>query len=175
MPRARIRSETRIALFVAAGILALSLSSWVEIPMSPVPLTLQSFAVVLIGALGGWRLALVAIGAWLAAGALGLPVLAGGTSGIDRFTGPTAGYLFAFPLAGALVGWLAGRGWDRTILRLFAVMLLGHAICLGLGASWLAASVGTARALEAGLWPFLPGALVKSAVAALIVRALRRI
>lgn len=175
MPRARIWSETRIALFVAAGILALSLASRVEIPMAPVPLTLQSLVVVLIGALGGWRLALVAIGAWLAAGALGLPVLAGGASGLDRFTGPTAGYLFAFPLAGALVGWLVARGWDRTIWRLLGAMLLGHAVCLGLGTGWLATSMGLERALGAGLWPFLPGALVKSAAAALIVRAFRRI
>ena len=173
----RITRRSRLALnaaALAASVAALSASSWAEIPMTPVPITLQSFAVVMVGALGGWRHALVAISAWLALGAIGLPVLAGGASGLDRFDGATAGYLFAFPAAGMLMGWLVARGWGRGWRGLFAAALLAHAVCLGLGGAWLAATTGWPRALTGGVLPFLPGALIKSAAAALLLRILGR-
>lgn len=155
---------------VALGTLFLALSSYVEVPMVPVPVTMQTFAVALVGALYGWRLGGVTITTWLLEGALGLPVLAGGAAGAHHFVGPTAGYLFAFPLAGALVGWLAERGWNgHRVVLAFAGMLLSHALCLTVGALWLALAIGPGQAIAHGVTPFLVGAVLKSGLGAVVL------
>ncbi|TIL81237.1 MAG: biotin transporter BioY, partial [Mesorhizobium sp.] len=89
---------------VGLGTVFLALASYIEVPMVPVPVTMQTFAVTLIGAVYGWRLGAATIVAWLVEGAIGLPVLSGGAAGGHHFVGPTAGYLFAFPVVGALTG-----------------------------------------------------------------------
>ena len=161
--------------WVVGGVIVLAVSSRVAIPMVPVPITLQTLAVILIGGLYGWRLGGVTVVVWLMAAALGLPLLSDGAGGLEPFAGATAGYLFAFPLAAVLVGVLTARGWDGgRPLRAFAAMLAGNALCLTLGAAWLAAQIGAASALEAGVIPFLPGAVIKSAVAAGVLVALHR-
>jgi biotin transport system substrate-specific component len=134
---------------------------------------MQTFAVTLVGAIYGWRLGGITIIAWLLEGAAGLPVLAGGASGVQHFLGPTGGYLFAFPVAGALMGWLAERGWngDRVALA-FLGMLLSNAVCLALGAAWLATLIGPQRAIAVGVTPFLVGALLKSALGAAVLKLL---
>ncbi|MBN9262586.1 MAG: biotin transporter BioY, partial [Hyphomicrobium sp.] len=113
-------SERSLAVQVGAvlfGTALMTASSYVSVPMFPVPMTMQTLAVTLIGALYGWRLGAITIAVWLMQGALGLPVFSNGTGGIARLAGPTAGYLFAFPVAAMLTGWLAERGWtgDRII------------------------------------------------------------
>ncbi len=144
-----------------------------DVPMAPVSMTLQSLAVVLAGAvLGPWRGA-AAAALYLAAGAAGLPVFAGGAGGAEHLGGATAGYLAAFPLAAGLVGAAAARGWTGSFGGAFAVLLAGHGLILGLGAGWLATRIGLGAALAGGLWPFLPGAAVKSAAGALLL-GLRR-
>jgi biotin transport system substrate-specific component len=161
------------AAAVVLGTALLALSSYIEVPMVPVPVTMQTFAVTLIGALYGWRLGAATVAAWLVEGAVGLPVLAGGASGIAHFFGPTAGYLFAFPVVAALTGWLAERGWNgaRPMLA-FMSMGLGNALCLVLGAAWLAAGIGLEKAIEFGVAPFLLGGFLKSALAAAVLRAM---
>lgn len=161
---------------MAIGALILSASSYVSIPMVPVPITAQTLAVTLVGALFGWRLGAVTVVVWLIAGALGLPVLAGGTSGISRFSGPTAGYIFAFPIAAALCGVLAARGWggERPVLALFN-MVAGTAVCLLLGGAWLAANIGLERAVLNGVLPFLLGGVIKSVVGALVLVLVTRV
>jgi biotin transport system substrate-specific component len=156
------------------GSLILAICSWIEIPMVPVPITMQSFGIVLIGALGGWRLGLGACLAYLAQGAMGMPVLAGGAAGIHHFIGPTAGYLAAFPIAAALVGWLAEKGCTNGVLRSFGVMFIGHAIILALGTLFLATKIGFDKAITFGLTPFLLGSVLKSALAAAMVAAAHR-
>jgi biotin transport system substrate-specific component len=152
---------------VILGTLFLALSSYIEVPMVPVPVTMQTFAVTLIGALYGWRLGAVTITAWLVEGALGFPVLAGGTGGAHYFLGATGGYLFAFPIVGALVGWLAERGWNgNRVVLAFVAMLLGNLACLALGTAWLAAMIGAEKAVTFGFMPFIVGGLLKSALAA---------
>lgn len=152
---------------VVLGTLFLALSSYIEVPMVPVPVTMQTFAVTLIGALYGWRLGAVTIAAWLVEGAVGFPVLSGGVGGASYFVGPTGGYLFAFPVVGALVGWLAERGWnDNRVVLAFAAMLLGNLACLVLGTIWLAVMIGTEQAITFGFLPFLLGGLLKSALGA---------
>lgn len=161
------RSPAVQALAVVAGTLILALSSRVEIPMVPVPVTLQTLAVTLIGALYGWRLGALTVAAWLGQAAIGLPVLASGKFGLAPFLGPTAGYLFAFPIVAALTGWLAERGWTgANVVRSFAAMLAGNALCLAIGFAWLATLIGPEKAFAAGVAPFLLGGLLKSAVGA---------
>jgi biotin transport system substrate-specific component len=160
---------------VVLGSLFLALSSYIQVPMIPVPVTMQTFAVALVGALYGWRLGGITIIAWLAEGAAGLPVLAGGASGVHHFVGPTGGYLIAFPVAGALMGWLAERGWNgHRVILAFLGMLLSNGVCLVLGAAWLAVLIGPERAVVLGVMPFLVGALLKSALGAAVLKLLAR-
>ncbi|MER9841062.1 biotin transporter BioY [Mesorhizobium australicum] len=160
---------------VVLGTLFLALSSYIEVPMVPVPVTMQTFAVTMIGALYGWRLGAVTIAAWLVEGAVGFPVLAGGAAGIQHFVGPTGGYLFAFPVTGALVGWMAERGWNgNRVLLAVAAMLLGNLACLALGTAWLAVMIGAEKAITFGFVPFIVGGLLKSALGAATLMALPR-
>lgn len=160
---------------VVVGIGLLTASSHLAIPMVPVPITLQTLAVTVVGAVYGWRLGAVTVLAWLALAALGLPVLSS-SSGLSAFTGPTAGYLAAFPLAAGLTGWLAARGWGaRRPLWAFVALLAGNALCLGMGWSWLAMNIGAQAALIHGVLPFIPGALIKSAAGAAILVGLARL
>ncbi|KQU95902.1 biotin transporter BioY [Devosia sp. Root105] len=160
---------------VLLGTLFLTLSSYVEVPMGPVPVTMQTFAVMLVGALYGWRLGAITIIAWLAEAAVGLPVLSGGAAGAHHFVGPTAGYLFAFPVAGAVVGWLAERGWNgRRPLLAFVSMLLGNALCLAIGGAWLAVLFGADVAWTSGVAPFIVGGVLKSALGAALLALLAR-
>ncbi len=160
---------------VVLGTLFLTLSSYVEVPMVPVPVTMQTFAVTLVGALYGWRLGAITIVAWLAEAAVGLPVLSGGAAGAHHFVGPTAGYLFAFPVVGAVVGWLAERGWNgRRPVLAFVSMLLGNALCLALGGAWLATLFGADVAWSSGVAPFIIGGVLKSALGAALLALLAR-
>lgn len=158
-------------LAVIFGTLVLTASSHVSVPMLPVPMTMQTLAVTLVGALYGWRLGGLTILVWLAQGALGLPVFAGGTGGIARFFGPTGGYLLAFPIAGALTGYLVERGWNGSrVLLAFMAMLIGNAVCLLLGAAWLATMVGTSKAIAVGVMPFVLGGVLKSVLGAALLK-----
>jgi len=147
------------------GILVLSGSSYAAIPIGPVPITMQTLAVTLIGALYGWWQGGLTVLAWLVLGALGMPFFSEGESGVEHLVGATAGYLWAFPIAAAVTGALVARGWniDRKAWA-FAAMLLGNLICLSFGAAWLAGQIGLARAFEVGFAPFLVGAAIKSAL-----------
>ncbi len=157
---------------VALGTALLALSSWVQVPMIPVPMTLQALAVTLIGAFCGWRLGAATVIAWLCEAALGLPVLAGGHAGLAYMVGPTGGYLLSFVLAAALVGLAAERAWlKRSPARSFAVMLLANAAILAVGFAWLAGFVGPSAAMAAGVTPFLLGGAVKAGLAAGLVEA----
>lgn len=171
-PRAEL---LRQASKVLLGTAALTASSWLSIPTLPVPITMQTYAVIVVGALLGPRLGVLTILAWFAEAIIGLPVLAHGAGGILPFLGPTAGYLASFPVVAALVGWLAERGYTRKgWLTSFSVMLGGNAINLAMGAIWLAAILGWHRAFTFGVAPFLIGALVKAVLATATVALIQR-
>src|SRR5690606_1266686 len=104
------RSPAMRLAAVALGTLVLAVSSQIEVPMIPVPITLQTLIVPLIGALYGWRLGMATVLAWLGEAMMGLPVLSGGAVGLAHSSGPTAGYLFSFPLIAALTSYLVDRG-----------------------------------------------------------------
>lgn len=155
----------RKVLFVGLGLLVLTLASWIEVPMVPVPMTLQSLAVLLVGAWGGPRGGTGVVILWLGLAALGAPLLSGMEGGADKFVGPTAGYLVAFPLAAALAGTAAQKDGLQSPSTAWAVMLGGHALILGLGFLGLQARIGPEAAWSMGVAPFLLGMVVKSALA----------
>jgi biotin transport system substrate-specific component len=180
------------ALVVGASVLtALAAQVAVPLPGSPVPLTGQTFAVLLTGAALGARRGFLAQALYLLEGASGLPVFAGGLGGAWLFAGPTGGFLAAFPLAAAVTGMLAGPGpgpalrvgtpragapgWDRRFGTTLAAMLLGSAVILLMGTAWLARFLPVPQALAAGLWPFIPGDLLKAVAAALVLPAAWRV
>ena len=159
---------------ILAGSWLIALSARINVPMWPVPMTMQTFAVLLVGALGGARLGAQTLAAYLAQGAASLPMFASG-AGLAYMAGPTGGYLMGFLLAAILVGWLADRGWNGSVLRLAGSALLGHAIIFLLGVGWLATIVsGVEAAVAAGLTPFLPGMVAKSALLVSTVLAVGR-
>ncbi len=142
------------------------------VPMVPVPMTLQTWAVLLAGLALGPRWGTAAVLLYLGMAMVGLPVLSDGASGLDRFTGPTAGYLFAFPVAAGLAGVLAESGRLRRLLPASAWLFGLHLLILALGSGWLAGRMGLPAALAAGFTPFLIGAAVKSILAVFAARAL---
>ncbi len=156
------------ALIVGASVVtALAAQVAVPLPWTPVPLTGQTFAVLLTGAVLGARRAFLAQVLYLLEGAVGLPVFAGGAAGALKLVGPTGGYLLAFPFAAAAVGALSERGWDRRLATMLLAMLLGSAIIFALGLVQLSRFVPTGSLFAQGLLPFIPGDLLKSALAAL--------
>jgi biotin transport system substrate-specific component len=152
---------------ILAGTLFIALSACVAIPLpfSPVPITGQTLAVLMIAVLFGSRRAALCALTYLAEGAIGYPVFARGAAGVTHLLGPTGGYLFAFVVASYAVGMLAERGWDRRYSTAFAAMLAGNAIIYLFGLPWLAVFVGAERALALGLVPFIPGDVAKLLVA----------
>ncbi len=162
------RTLWRDGVLVVAGSVLIALAARVALPLpfTPVPVTGQTFAVLLVGALLGSRRGALSVGLYLAEGALGLPVFAGGASGTARLLGPTGGYLLGFVLAAGLVGHLCERGWDRRVSTTALAMLVGNVAIYLLGLPWLACFVGPEKALPLGLWPFIPGDLMKIALAA---------
>lgn len=157
----------RVALaLLCSGLIALSAQLVIWLPYTPVPVTGQTLAVVLTGALLGPRWGVLAVLFYIAEGSLGWPVFHGGTGGWIRLIGPTGGYLVGFVVAAFVVGCLARRGWDRRFLTALAMMLAGQAVILALGAAWLAQFGPVGQALINGVIPFLPGELIKSLLAA---------
>lgn len=153
----------RVAAIIIGNLL-LILSAKIQIPFWPVPMTMQTFVVLMIGAAFGARMAGATVLAYLVEGALGLPVFATGT-GLAYMAGPTAGYLAGFLVAATIVGWFADRGHGRSILTTLIAFLIGEAVILSLGAGWLAVLFGPEKAVSAGLLPFLPGEIAKVALA----------
>ncbi|PSC05598.1 biotin transporter BioY [Alsobacter soli] len=159
-PSNRLLRDGALAL---AGSALIGLSAHVALPMWPVPVTMQTFAVLLIGLAYGPRLAAVTVAAYLLEGLVGAPVFTGGPA---TLVGPTGGYLMGFLPAAVLAGALASRGWSRTPLRVAAAMLAGSLTIYVFGAAWLAGFVGPSKAVALGVAPFLVGDAIKAALAA---------
>jgi len=163
------RSSTlmNVLLVVAASLVTAGAAQLeIRLPWTPVPITGQSFAVLLSGLVLGSRRAFLAQMLYLTEGALGLPFFSGGAAGLAHLVGPTGGYLMAFPFAAAFTGLLAERGWDRKPVTMFLAMLTGSTIVFGLALLQLSRFVPADTLLATGLLPFVPGDLIKSALAA---------
>lgn len=171
------------AVVAGSALVALAAQLRVDLPFSPVPVTGQTFAVLLVGAALGARLGTATIAAYLAEGVAGLPVFAGGTSawspssvpGVPVAFGPTAGYLVGFVCAAAVVGALAERGFDRRVFATIVAMAIGNIVIYAFGVAWLARFVGLDRAVQLGVLPFLVGDAVKIGLAAVALPAAWRI
>ncbi len=158
------------ALLVGGSVvIALSAQLAFHLPFSPVPITGQTFAVLLVGALLGSVRGGMVVLLYLAEGLSGLPVFAGGGAGPVILLGPTGGYLVGFVPAVIFVGFLAERGWDRRFLTTLAAMTGGTAAIFVCGLTWLAILQLPDGVLTIGLWPFIPGAILKIVAAALLL------
>lgn len=172
LPSERSRSWLTDALLIAlfSGFVALTAQIEIRLPFTPVPITGQTLGVLLTGAALGSRRGALAMLLYLIEGSIGLPVFAGGAAGFARILGPTGGYLLSYPLAAGIVGLLAERGWDRRLPLAALAMVLGNLVIYLLGVSWLGfykGILGDVSMLWAGVYPFLPGDLLKIAIAAM--------
>lgn len=156
-------------MLVLAGSWLIALTAQLTIPLWPVPVTGQTFGVLLVAALLGSRLGPASVITYLAQGALGLPFFAGGAAGVGVLVGATGGYLTGFVAAAFVVGLLAERGWDRQSGKCVLMMLLGTAVIYLFGVSWLARFIGLEAALSNGLVPFIPGDVIKAVLAAIML------
>ena len=159
-PSKKVQQITYDTFLIIGGSLLIALSSQIrmQIGISPVPITAQTFAVLLVGATLGSRRGSLAMLAYLAEGSIGLPVFAGGAA--------TVGYRVGFVAAAFIVGWLAEHGWDRRLLTTALAMLMGNAAIYLFGIPWLAALIGSVnKALAMGLYPFIIGDLLKLVLA----------
>jgi biotin transport system substrate-specific component len=155
-----------LAVVVASLFVAVCAQVEIRLPFTPVPISGGTLGVLYAGALLGSRRGAAAVALYLLEGAAGLPVFSGGAAGFLHFLGPTGGYLLGFPVGAFVVGLLAERGWDRTPARAFATMALGSLPILALGLIGLSRFMPARALLAAGLWPFVPGDLVKAALSA---------
>jgi biotin transport system substrate-specific component len=162
------RRWLKSVILAVAGSLLVALCAKIKVDIGPVPLTMQTLAVLTIGAAYGSRLGAATMLLYLVEGAAGLPVFAGPpVFGLTHLLGPTGGYLMSYPIAAALVGFLAERGFDRSIPRMLAATLLGSAVILVLGVLWLSGFLGMEKAIALGLMPFIIGDIIKATLAAL--------
>jgi biotin transport system substrate-specific component len=161
-PRSGLVTDVLLVL-AGTGFVALAAQVKISLSFTPVPITGQTFAVLLVGASLGALLGLASLGLYLFVGALGAPIYAEGQGGWDVLTGPTGGYIVGFCCAASLVGWMAQRRWDRRFSSAVAAMLTGNVVIYLFGLPWLARELGTGleETLEAGLYPFVIGDLLK--------------
>jgi len=169
------------ALYVVVATALIAGAAQIQIPMWPVPITGQTFAILVVGASLGLVRALIASSLYLALAVAGLPVLAptpkgGHITGLAALTAPTTGYLFGFILASIALGWLAERQWDRKVLKAVVSFLIAEVIIYAVGVPWLAAYLAqagdaspVADAFKFGLTPFIVGDIIKAVLAAPIL------
>lgn len=172
-------NAVRVVLLTVTGSLLIWLAAKIQIPFYPVPLTMGTFAVLFIGMAYGWRLGSATVLLYLFEGAIGLPVFAGTPEkgiGIAYMLGGTGGYLFGYVVAAAVVGWLAERGWDKSILSTGIAMLVGNVLIYVPGLLWLGTLFGWDKPIiQWGLVPFVLGDVVKLALAATLLPITRAV
>ena len=164
----------RTAVLMLAGSTLLAISAKIQVPLPLVSISLQSLVVLLIGAAYGSKLGAATILLYLLEGALGLPVFQNTPPAVPGplyFLGPTGGFLAGFVAAAAVTGYLAERGWDRSLLRVLVMMAVGHVVLFALGLAWLSVLMGPAKAWAVGAAPFLWATVLKTALAAALMQA----
>jgi biotin transport system substrate-specific component len=177
VPRRGVLADVSLILL---GSFFVAVMAQLSIPLQPVPVTGQTFAVLLVGMVLGSRRGALALGAYLAEGIAGLPVFAEAKSGLLTVLGPTGGYLVGFIAAAWVVGFLAERGFDRNLLKTLLAMVAGNVVIYLFGLTWLAfgfaiisasefTGIGLENALNYGLFPFLIGDGFKALLAALLL------
>lgn len=171
LTHALVRPDVRLRALIlaAAGAAVTAIGAQIAVPWQPVPFTLQTLAVVMCGLTLGFKDATRALAVYVGLGAIGVPVFAEGRSGIGVLMGPTGGYLLAFIMAAAWLGWVADRGWDRKPWTLAPALIGAYAIILGFGSFWLSFFIGYPAAFQTGVAPFLLGDVLKATLAVILV------
>jgi biotin transport system substrate-specific component len=172
----------RMLVLAVVGVALLTLSAKVQVPFYPVPMTLQTLVLPLIGAAYGWRLGVATVLLYLAQGLMGLPVFAGAVAGPAYVAGPTGGFLAGFAILTGLVGYAVEKGAARSILGLTGVILAGKVVLFALGILWLAqfatlANGGTGIGFERAwgvIQGFLLGDLLKTGIAVALIAVFAR-
>jgi biotin transport system substrate-specific component len=162
---------------ILIGNLLLILSAKIQIPFWPVPMTMQTFVVLMVGAVLGARAGAATVALYLFEGGLNFAVFAGTPErgiGLPYMVGPTGGYLIGFLVAALAIGLASDKGWMKTTASNAGWMLAGHAIILALGVAWLTRFIGFEKAIASGLTPFWLATILKTAMAVAIYEALRR-
>ena len=168
--------ELRMTVYASLFSALTAAGAFLAIPIGPVPIVLQNFFIFLSGLMLGSRWGLASVSVYLLAGALGLPVFAGGTGGIGRFMGPTGGYLMGYLPAVYIIGWISEKGGKRPVFDAFG-MICGALIVYAVGVTWLKLLTGMTweKTLAVGMVPFLLGDALKIAAAVPIAKTLRPI
>ena len=164
-----------VLIIAASWLLAISAQFTFNLPFSPIPITGQTLAVLLIGLLLGKNRGAAAVGLYLIQGAAGLPVFAGGKSGFVTLVGPTGGYLIGFIAAAYIVGILAELRYDKSLVYIGFSMFVGSLIIYIFGLFWLLQFVGESSVLQMGLFPFLVGDFVKILIGVVVLGGSRKI
>ena len=167
LPRIDRRLRDMLLIFTGSLFVAAMAQVRIPLPFTPVPLTGQTFAVLLAGITLGSKRGSASLMLYLVLGVIGLPVFAGGASGLAILAGPTGGYLVGFLVAAWVVGRLAEHSLDRKFRSMWLVFLAGEAVIYLFGLPWLGLYVGVSKVLVAGFIPFLPGDLIKLVAATL--------
>lgn len=170
LPRDNLLARA-VAIVAGAGLVAAAAQVSIPLPFTPVPITGQTFAVVLVGASLGALDGTASLALYLLVGLAGAPIYADGSHGWAVVSGATGGYLIGFVVAATLTGALAERGWDRRFSSSVAAMLSGNVVIYLIGLSWLAVDLNTSleKTLELGLYPFIVGDLLKLYLAAALL------
>jgi len=169
--RERTLAERLLILAIANLLLIACAQIRIPLPFTPVPITGQTFGVLLTGALLGSRYGTLVVIAYVVQGLTGLPVFAGLKGGIAVSFGPTGGYILGFIPAAFVVGWLLEKGWYKNLVLTIIAFALGNVTIYAFGLPWLAFFVGWDQVLQMGLLPFLPGDLLKLILAVLVIRS----
>ncbi|MDQ1580570.1 MAG: biotin transport system substrate-specific component [Microbacteriaceae bacterium] len=165
------RSIATDAVLVVAGAALTAALAQVAVPLWPVPITGQTLAVLLVGSSLGALRASLSMVLYAVLGIVGLPVFSAASHGWGVVAGPTGGYIIGFIFAAGLTGWLAQRSWDRRFLAGMLSFLAGSAVVFAFGLPWLAVSLGLnlEQTLQAGLYPFIIGGIIKAIIAAAVM------
>ena len=154
-------------VLVIAGSILITLSAKISIPLSfsPVPVTMQTLAILLIGTLYGSKRGSLTVLAYISQGIMGIPVFAKAGSGFAYLMGPTGGYLIGFVFAAFITGYFAEKGWDRSFWKTALAMTIGTSFIFIFGVFWLSSFLGFGKAVMVGLLPFIIGAILKIVIA----------
>ena len=169
----KINTYYKNIVLILFGTLLLAVSSKIQVPFWPVPMTMQTFIVFIIGMSYGWKLAFSTLIVYLVEGSLGLPVFAKG-GGLLYLIGPTAGYLYGMVIAAGVIGFLAERGYNDSYIKSLISLIIGTVIIFVLGVGYLGSVIGYDKALAGGLYPFIPSEFFKIGLAVILIPSITR-
>lgn len=168
-------SWTFQVMAVVIGTCLITAGAWINIPMLPVPMTMQSLAILLIAGTYGMRMASITTAAYIAQGAVGLPVFAGGVGGPAHLIGPTGGYLMGFVVCAVIVSALFENGFNKGVVKPLFALAAGSIALMACGVAYLATFTGIENAIATGLTPFALGMIVKIFLAFALIKGTQKI